>query len=122
MKEVSELAAKAGAAVIACPSPLFPDTLEAVFLPEEGLAFVTGDCRGLECRRVHLDFMVCHDRAALRRARGLFGELMAQAQGHLQLAKAHHDRLEDLYKPYIDFPGLTRYTQETVAAVFGERN
>lgn len=77
---------------IRCPLPLDASVLEAVLLPWAGRAFVTE-------RELH----------------GLEPSLAA-----LREAKALHDELEAVYRPYMDFDALNTYTEETVRQVFGD--
>ena len=56
---------------------------------------------------------------AVRKKEKLYSALMADAMSELALAKANHDALEKAYRPYVDFPGLTAYTDEMIAAIFG---
>ena len=41
-----------------------------------------------------------------------------EAYALLSRAKALHDELEAVYRPYMDFSALTAYTQETIRALF----
>lgn len=76
---------------VRCPSPLDPAQLEAVLLPWADRAYVANvACRGLE------------DALAL-----------------LREAKATHDKIESLIRPYMDFAALTEYTDRVVREVFG---
>lgn len=77
---------------IRCPLPLDASILEAVLLPWAGRAFVTE-----------------------RQLRGLEPALAA-----LREAKALHDELEAVYRPYMDFDALNACAEETVRQVFGE--
>ena len=62
------------------------------------------------------------DGAAVKRAREAEAQLRAlaaQAVSHLREAKAHHDRLEALYRPAVDFARADRITQRLSAEIFG---
>lgn len=76
---------------IRCPSPLDPSRLEALLLPWADTAY----CAPVERRA---------PQAALDR---------------LAEAKALHDELEAVYRPYMDFAALTAYTDKTVKELFG---
>ena len=76
---------------IRCPSPLDASRLEAILLPWANRAFVANTaCRGLE------------DALAL-----------------LREAKALHDEMEAVVRPYMDFAALTDFADETVRELFG---
>ena len=57
-------------------------------------------------------------RSARRRAVRLRDEALASAEAALRQAKALHDELEAVYRPYMDFPALTSFTEETLARIF----
>ncbi len=88
--------------MILCPSPLNPRQLEAVLIPELSLAFVAAP-------------------AALPIPQGerlQSREALSRAVGELADAKRLHDRLEALYRPYMDFEALTAWTEDCVSALF----
>lgn len=118
LEAVSKYALLAGAQVIACPSPLRPEALEAVFLPGVSAAFITGEPGEARCRRVKLDFLVARDSAAVNAAKRHYSALLTTATDHLAQAKRHHDALEAAYKPYINFPALTKYTDEILKKIY----
>ena len=114
----------AGWDVIACPSPLFPDRLEHLMLPQLSLAFVTTGGAAVwphrPYRRLRMDAMA--DRELLQRnkarlsfSRKVSAALLDEAVSSLAQAKAMHDDLERLYNPYVDF-GRVRTTAEWAAA------
>ena len=113
----------AGWDVIACPSPLFPDRLEHLLLPQLSLAFVTTGGGTAwphrPYRRLRMDAMA--DRELLQRSkarlsfsRKVSAALMDEAVSSLSQAKAMHDDLERLYNPYVDF-NRVRTTAEWAA-------
>lgn len=105
-------ATSAGYDVIACPSPLFPDQLAHLIIPELSLAFLSAAPAGIyhkrPYRRIRLDAMidtelVRRNKARLRFSRKVSGALIDEAVGSLAQAKTMHDELEALYNPYVDF-------------------
>ena len=84
--------------VILCPRPLRPGQLEAVLLPELSLAFL----------RAPAPLMVPAGE------RLLSGEALSAALEALRAAKTLHDKLEAVYRPYMDFGALTGFTEEYV--------
>lgn len=115
-----------GADMIVCPSPLLPDTPEAVIFPESSLGFVSASLMPDEkpYRHVRLDALIPDNRVRsvrpeLRRAEKIYRALMDDAVLNLAHAKEHHDRLEAVYKPCVDFAALTQYTDEVIKTVFG---
>jgi len=123
---LSALAAGAMAAgydVIACPSPLFPDRMEHLLVPELGLAFVTSTPTlaypGRPYRRVRLDAMVDPEllrryKARLKFSRKVSAAILAEGVEALAQAKAEHDRLESLYNPHVDFDGVYQQAQAVI--------
>ena len=114
-------AAAAGYGLILCPSPLFPDRLEHVLIPELSLAFVTGTPSlpypGRPYRRVRLEAMVepellRRNKARLKFSRKVAAALTEEAVDALAQAKAMHDRLEELYNPHVDFDRVYRTARE----------
>ncbi len=85
---------KAGKEALLCPFPLDPSQPEFLLLPEEKLAFRAGYAPSPEAQR-HLDAAV----SLLRRA------------------KALHDELERAYRPHMDFPAVSKYTQSLVEMI-----
>lgn len=104
LKQLLSAAERAGYRAIACLSPLDPDSLEAVMLPELSLGFSASDsplspyCDGEYIR-------LSEGKAELP---GLISvsELTAQAVTELRAAKTAHDELEALYNPHVDFEGV----------------
>ncbi len=91
----AEEAQRRGWDLILCPSPLFPDKTEALLLPEKKLAFsAVPDSE--EAQLPHLE----------------------KAVEALREAKALHDELETLYRPHMDFQGLTAYTEDLLKKLF----
>ena len=115
----------AGWDVIACPSPLFPDRLEHVLIPELSLAFVTGTPSlpypGRPYRRVRLEAMVepellRRNKARLKFSRKVAAALTEEAVDALAQAKAMHDELEAIYNPHVDFDRVHARAEEIVEA------
>lgn len=112
---LSHLAAGAMAAgydVIICPSPMYPDRMEHLLIPELSLAFVTGTPSHpypkRPYRRIRLDAMADQEalrrgRARLRFSRKVFSALVDEAVDSLAQAKAIHDELESYYNSRVDF-------------------
>ena len=93
----ARLAAERGAYTIECPEPLDPEKLEAVLLLDCGAGFLLA---GRETDDLP------------------FRERMDFAIARLKTAKALHDELESLYRPYMDFPALTEYTESCIRKLF----
>lgn len=114
-------AAAAGFDAIACPSPLFPDRLEHVLIPELSLAFLSAApstvCPKRPYRRIRLDAMADPDllrdnKARLRFSRKVSDALTGEAVDSLAQAKAMHDQLEALYNPFVDFARVYRIADD----------
>lgn len=109
--------AACGYDVIVCPSPLFPDRLEHLIIPELSLAFLSAAPSAIyhrrPYRRIHLDAMADPEltrrhKARLRFSRRVADTLIDEAVDSLAQAKSMHDELESLYNPFVDFGGVNR--------------
>lgn len=105
-------AVAAGHDVVACPSPMEPDRLEHLIVPDLSLAFVTSSpalpYEKRPYRRIRMDAMadleaVRRSKARLKFSRKVSAALVDEAVESLAQAKAMHDELEALYNPYVDF-------------------
>ncbi len=112
----------AGHRTIACPDPMAPDRLAHVILPELSLAFVSSAPKTpwphRAYRRLRLDAMVDADtyrtaKPRLRFTRRVAAALLEEGVAGLGQAKAAHDRLEQLYNPYVDFDGVMEQADRT---------
>lgn len=118
-------ALKAGYDVVACPSPMAPDRLEHLLIPQLSLAFLSSSPAhphpGKAYRRLLLDNAVSADllrrsRPRLRFSQKITSALMDEAVDSLSQAKAMHDDLEALYHPYVNF----ELVGETALAIAAE--
>ncbi len=112
--------------VIACPSPLFPDRLVHLIIPELSLAFISAppgtDFPKHPYRRIHLDPMVDPDllkqnKARLRFSRRVSSALIDEAVTSLSQAKTMHDNLESIYNPHVDFDRVNRIADHLSRAI-----
>ncbi|MCI2105940.1 MAG: hypothetical protein LKK00_04375 [Intestinimonas sp.] len=106
-----------GYQVIACPSPMAPERLEHLIIPELSLAFVTSrpelPYEKHPYRRIRMDAMADRDtekknRGRLRFSRKVCAALMEEAVDSLAQSKVRQDDLEALYHPYMDFTCVER--------------
>lgn len=105
-------------------SLLHPERIDAVLLPAAGIAFFDGSYGTGSARHIRLDSMLtCSPRsghaAEARAVASLRGKLLDLAVEKLSRAKALHDELELQYRPYMDFPALTDYTNAEISRIFG---
>ena len=122
-------ATSAGYDVIACPSPMAPDRLEHLIIPELSLAFLSAPS-GLvwekrPYRRIHMDSMTDEEllrrnKARLRFARKVSSALIDEAKDSLAQAKAMHDELESLYNPHVDFERVYQMADEIAAQLLNQ--
>ena len=109
-----------------------PDSLDGVYVPALHQAWVDGTAPhvveprhfGADSDYVNLGRflrqpMTESDKAEIRRITEAYRALYEEAYRKLREAKALHDALEAVYKPYMDFDGLTKYTEECVRELFG---
>lgn len=107
----------AGHDAVACPDPMAPDRLAHLIFPSLSLAFVTSTQEDpwphRAYRRLRLDAMadaeVCRlNRPRLRFTKRVASALLEEGIAGLAQAKEAHDRLEQLYNPYVDFDAVSR--------------
>lgn len=119
-------AGAAGHDVIACPSPMAPDRLEHLLIPDLSLAFLSAP-PGLvwekrPYRKIRMDAMIEPDllrrsKARLRFARKVSHALIDEAVESLGQAKTMHDELEALYNPHVDFDHVYRIADELASKI-----
>ncbi len=115
--------ARLGFERILCPSPLAPEEPEALLLPDAGLALLRGDWSLEGARRIRLDALVSPEerralRLPLRRCRQLAQSALDEGLDRLRRAKALHDELEAVYRPYMDFDALSDFCERELARIF----
>lgn len=114
---------KRGIPAIACHSPLEPKKVEAVLLPSSKLAFAA-QSTGIEAAEIincdsHIPAAALKAAVTeLREGEKLKFQLISLATAKLAEAKELHDELEAVYKPYMDFEALTRFTDEYIDNLF----
>ena len=115
LEELKNRAVARGHTVYACYSPLLPDRIEHLILPDLGLAYVTTNKRVPlpfePTRRIRIDAMIAPDtlrfsKQKLRFGKNLLAGLIDEACNELAAANAIHNRLEALYNPAVDFDAL----------------
>lgn len=98
--------------VICCYSPLIPQRLEHLIIPELSLAFVTSNKKAMYpypyTRRCRIDAMLNPEILKPKKQKfsftgKLYTALIDEACSTLSEAKGAHDELEAVYNPYIDF-------------------
>ena len=120
---------EAGCQVVLVMDPLDPDAVAGVLLPEKSLGWLRtnqifpGPRQAL--LRLDLDGALEEglsplqmDRMAVLRE--LEARLVREATGWLTQAKAHHDMLEELCRPAVDFAGVQRETELLCRDLFTE--
>lgn len=117
LKHIADGVAERGENAIVCPSPLCPDELDAVLLPNHSLGFVSASAMQLKdpWRHVRLDALVAPEtvrkhKAELRALEKQYRSLLDGGIGYLKQAKKYHDLLEGEYRPHVDFKALTEFT------------
>lgn len=116
----------AGYNVVVCPSPMAPDRLQHLIVPELSLAFLSStpdlpyDKRPY--RRIRIDAMVDpellrRNKARLRFSKKVSAALVEEAVDSLAQAKAMHDDLERLYNPHVDFERVYRTAEKLAAEI-----
>lgn len=98
--------------VITCPCPLSEGKIDHLFIPERGLAFLTGNSwhpmdlegqKNIHCTRFEEKNGLRCRKKRLRFNRRAAADLLEQASNMQREAKASHDELEHYYGAAIDF-------------------
>ncbi len=117
----------AGYDVIVCPSPMAPDQIAHLLVPELSLAFLSTSPGSVyhnrPYRRIRLDAMVDpeltrRNKARLRFSRKVSSALTEEAISSLAQAKAMHDDLEKLYNPHVDFEQVYHIADTLADTIF----
>lgn len=118
LKHIANGVAERGENAIICPSPLCPDELDTVLLPNHALGFVSASAMQVKdpWRHVRLDALVAPEavrahRAELKTLEKQYRSLLDGGIGYLKQAKKYHDLLENEYRPYVDFAALSEFTE-----------
>ena len=117
-----------GADIVLAMDPMDPETPSGLFVPSEELGFLRtdpafGDDSALLCLDLDqavaaaVSSDVCDRACQLLRQRK---QLMREAVHWLEEAKRHHDRLEELYRPSVDFDGLNEEAEELIEGMLEE--
>ncbi|MBE6973459.1 MAG: hypothetical protein E7440_06235 [Ruminococcaceae bacterium] len=116
----------AGYDVVACPSPMAPDRLEHLLVPQLSLAFLSTSpavpFSDHPYRRIRLDAMagtenLRRSRPRLRFAKKVSASLIDEAVASLAQAKSMHDELEALYNPHVDFSRVDAVARDIIARI-----
>ena len=126
LERVRQTAAEKRLRCIVCPDPEAPERIAHLLLPEPGVAFVTSKegmtYTGPTWRRIRVDAMIDPDhlrrsKGRLRFARQMIHALREEGVSALAEAKTHHDRLEAVYRPHVDFAGADALTARELAYI-----
>lgn len=106
-----QAAVRNGWDTIVCPAPEDPNRMEHLLVPGLGVAFVSTRA-GMEYgkkpyRRMRVDALAePTGKSKLRFQQRMVSVLREEAVSALKDAKDHHDKLEAVYNPYVDFDGV----------------
>lgn len=108
-----------------------PDSLDGLYIPALEQAWVDGTAPhvseprhfGADSDYINLGAycrlpLSQEDRDRIIALTGEYRELYRQAYGMLSQAKALHDQLEAVYKPYMDFEALSAFTEAEIVKLF----
>lgn len=129
MRSLAERWREAGEQVILCMDPLDPDAAAGVLLPAKGLGWLRVHPAfpgpGQTMLRLDLDAaleaaMPDSDAAGMKELETMEHRLLRESVNWLRQAKAHHDLIEELYRPAVDFAAVTRETELLCRELFCE--
>lgn len=116
-----------GHACVACYSPMLPGGRPThLLIPSAGVAVVSESANlpyaaPCFCRIDLNSTLPPKTRAGLEFYTKTVASLLDQAVARLRAAKRHHDRLEALCKPFVDFAAVDLLTKKTLREIFGEK-
>lgn len=117
---------QSGYDVIACPSPMDPDRLEHLMVPELSLAFLRvppgHSLQKCPYRKIRIDAMIDSEllrqnKNRLRFSQKISAALIDEAVDSLAQAKAMHDNLEALYNPHVNFERVNHIADQLSKAI-----
>jgi len=120
---IAKRAAAAGFSPFVCPCPLAPEHLEHVLIAEIGVGFTVSNTwhkadfpvfRRIHAARFTNTDGIKHRKQRLQFNRRIAKELLDEAVELSVLAKAQHDRIEQLYLPAMDWDKVTAVAEQTV--------
>ena len=124
--EVLQARAQAlGHTCIACYSPLLPDEKPTHLLIPSADTAVISESTELPynapcfCRIDLNSTLPPKRRASMEFYVKTVSALLYQAVAHLRAAKQHHDRMEAMCKPFVDFSEIDLLTKKTIRQIFG---
>lgn len=115
LNPIAEAAVSAGFDVYLAYSPLCPERLEHIIIPERKLAFITSkkhsEYKGEYKRRVRIDAMIDTDylrekKKKISFSRKLMRSTLNESYSMLKELKLLHDDIEALYNPYVNFDAI----------------
>ena len=129
LRSLAERWREAGEDVVLAMDPLEPDAVAGVILPnrQQGWLRTHPAFPGPKQAMLRLDLDAALEdalpdaaAAGARDLETMERRLLRQAVGWLQQAKAHHDLIEELYRPAVDFAAVTRETELLCRDLFTE--
>lgn len=112
LQTAADEAIKRGLPLYLGSSPLEPEKPDAVILPQHSVAFVGSDWTAEDIENI---VPLCSER---QETDTLANSILDLACRHLASAKALHDELEAVYRPYMDFTALSAFTEKELERIF----
>lgn len=108
-----------GADVIICPSPLWPEEIEAVLIPSHSIALLGNDWQFSNAKNIHIDRwadekLLLNYKNEIRENHKLEKMTMELAISKLHYAKTLHDELEEIYKKHMNYSALNKFTDSYI--------
>lgn len=121
LSTIAEKATENGYDIVLCPSPMQPELIEHIIIPELSLAFVSSNSAmkytGKIARHIRLDALASEEilkqlRPRAKSAQKISKLLLNEAYSSLVEAKRLHDELEQIYNPYMNFDSMRALAAE----------
>ncbi len=131
LKSVREKALSSGHDIITCPAPLSPDEIEAVFVPDLNLGFVSKNRKrtptiftSLKCEYKKINAKRFLDTDIISRHKNLLnfnykicGEFLNESINNLKYAKTVHDDIEVIYKNSMNYSKINKITDKLISDI-----
>lgn len=131
LKNIKSEALSSGYDIITCPSPLAPDEIETVFVPDLSLGFVVKNSKrtpslftSLKCEYKKINTKRFLNTDTLSKNKNLLnfnykisGEFLNEAVNNLKYAKAVHDDIEVIYKKSMNYSKINKITDKLISAI-----
>lgn len=131
LRNIREKALTVGYDIITCPAPLYPDEIEALFVPDLKLGLMIKNIKrttslftSLKCEYKKITTKRFLDTETLSKSKNLLnfnykicGEFLNESVNNLKYAKTVHDDIEVIYKKSMNYSKINKITDKLISAI-----